>query len=182
MNTKLHFSSKSDEWATPQDFFDKLHAEFDFCLDPCATAENAKCVLYYTLEDDGLTQPWLRQRVFCNPPYSQIKLWMAKAYEESQKGALVVCLVPSRTDTRWFHDYAMKGEVRFIRGRLKFGGSKNSAPFPSALVIFRPKSIDDTQYCAGCEALARQVEDLKAQLAAAHDKYNLASQSEGFLH
>lgn len=178
------FSSKSDEWSTPQGFFDKLHAEFDFCLDPCATQENAKCVLYYTVEDNGLAQPWLGQRVFMNPPYGRnvIDRWMKKAYEESQRGALVVCLVPSRTCTRWFHDYAMKGEVRFIRGRLKFGGSKNSAPFPSALVIFRPQSLDDTQYCAGCEALARQVEDLKAQLAAAHDKYNLARQSEGFLH
>lgn len=170
MNTKLHFSSKSDEWSTPQDFFDKIHAELGpFDIDACATRENTKCgAHYFNKYEDGLTHPWLG-KVWLNPPYSQIKLWMKKAYEESQKGALVVCLVPSRTDTRWFHDYAMKGEVRFIRGRLKFGGSKNSAPFPSALVIFRPKSIDDTQYCAGCETLARQVEELQAHLEAARD-------------
>lgn len=170
MNTEVLFSSKSDEWETPNEFFVKISLELGpFDLDVCATPKNTKCFRFYTEKDDGLTQPWDATKVWMNPPYSEIKLWMKKAYEESQKGALVVCLVPSRTDTRWFHDYAMKGEVRFIRGRLKFGGSKNSAPFPSALVIFRPQSLDNTQYCAGCEVLARQVEDLKAQLAAAND-------------
>lgn len=170
MNTEVMFSSKSDEWSTPEDFFGKLQVEFGpFELDPCATTENAKCAAFYTKSDNGLIQPWAPRKVFMNPPYSEINLWMAKAFEESRKGALVVCLVPSRTDTAWFHDHAMKGEVRFIRGRLKFGGSKNSAPFPSALVIFRPLSLDDTQYCAGCEALARQVEELQAHLEAARD-------------
>lgn len=170
MNTEVLFSSKSDEWSTPQDFFDKVNAEFGpFDLDPCASESNAKCHWCFSVVQDGLSQPWAGHRVWLNPPYSQIKLWMKKAYEESLKGAFVVCLVPSRTDTAVWHDYVMKGEVRFIRGRLKFGGSKNSAPFPSALVIFRPPSLDDTQYCAGCEALARQVEDLKAQLAAEED-------------
>jgi len=132
------YSSKTPEHATPQDFFDKLDAEFNFTLDPCATRENAKCEEYLTKADDGLQHRWWGV-VFMNPPYGrEIGKWMKKAYESSQEGATVVCLVPSRTDTRWWHDYAMKGEIRFIKGRLKFGGSKNSAPFPSAVVIFRP--------------------------------------------
>ncbi len=78
-----------------------------------------------------------------NPPYGrEIKKWMEKAYLESTKGAVVVCLVPARTDTAWWHDYAMLGKVRFIRGRLKFSGAKHSAPFPSAVVVFRPVSYD----------------------------------------
>ena len=133
----VHFSSKTDMWATPQDTFDALAAEFGpFDLDVCATPENAKCPHYYTREDDGLAQPWTG-RCFMNPPYGRtIGQWMKKAYEESQRGALVVCLVPARTDTAWWHDYAMKGQIRFLRGRLKFGGSANSAPFPSAVVVF----------------------------------------------
>ena len=135
-------SSTTDEWATPQDFFDKLNKEFCFELDVCATPENAKCPAFYTKEQDGLVQAWHRAAAVCwmNPPYGrQIGAWMKKAYEESQKGATVVCLVPARTDTAWWHDYAMRGSVRFVRGRLKFGGGQNSAPFPSAVVIFRGK-------------------------------------------
>ena len=133
----VHFSSASDNWATPQDFFDKCSAEFGpFDLDPCAGADNHKCARYFSLAENGLAQTW-RGRVWMNPPYGRtIGDWMRKAYESAQAGALVVCLVPARTDTAWWHDYAAKGAVRFIRGRLKFGGSKNSAPFPSALVIF----------------------------------------------
>jgi len=133
----VHFSSKTDMWATPQDTFDALAAEFGpFDLDVCATPENAKCPRYYTREDDGLAQPWTG-RCWMNPPYGRtIGQWMKKAYEESQRGALVVCLVPARTDTAWWHDYAMKGQIRFLRGRLKFGGAANSAPFPSAVVVF----------------------------------------------
>lgn len=135
-------SSTTDEWATPQDFFDKLNAEFSFGLDVCATPENAKCPAFYTKEQDGLAQTWHKSAAVCwmNPPYGrQIGAWMKKAYEESQNGATVVCLVPARTDTAWWHDYAMRGSVRFVRGRLKFGGGKNSAPFPSAVVIFGGK-------------------------------------------
>ena len=137
--TSIHFKSQTDEWSTPQDFFDKLNTEFGpFDLDPCATASNAKCERFFTMYHDGLIQAWKpAKRVFMNPPYGrEIGRWMRKAQFESQRGALVVCLVPARTDTAWWHDYSMKGKVRFIRGRLKFGGSKNSAPFPSAVVIF----------------------------------------------
>ncbi len=132
----VHYSSNTDEWPTPQAFFNELHGEFNFTLDPCASSGNAKCAKFFTKKDDGLLQDWSNERVFMNPPYGQaIKKWMQKAYEESLKGAVVVCLVPSRTDTRWWHDYAMKGKIRFIKGRLKFGESRNSAPFPSAVVI-----------------------------------------------
>lgn len=133
----VHFSSKTDLWATPQDFFDKLNAEFGFETDVCALPENAKCPVFYTPEIDGLKQTW-GGVCWMNPPYGrEIGKWMQKAYESSLSGATVVCLVPARTDTKWFHDFAMMGEIRFIKGRLKFGGSKNSAPFPSAIVIFR---------------------------------------------
>lgn len=132
----VHYSSKTDMWATPQDFFDTWDAVFNFDLDVCATPENAKCDRYYTEAQDGLTQPWMGV-CWMNPPYGRaIKYWMKKAYESARLGATVVCLVPARTDTYWWHEYAMKGEVVFIRGRLKFGGSKNSAPFPCAVVIF----------------------------------------------
>lgn len=135
----VHFSSATPEWATPQEFFDKLNEEFHFTLDPCCTEENRKCAAYFTKEQDGLSKPWRNHRVWMNPPYGRtIGQWMKKAHEESRRGALVVCLVPARTDTAWWHEYAMQGEIRFIRGRLKFGGHRNSAPFPSALVIFRP--------------------------------------------
>jgi len=131
----VHFSSKTDMHATPQDFFDALNDEFGFETDVCALPENAKCDKYYTPEQDGLAQEW-KGVCWMNPPYGrEIGKWMKKAYQSSE--ATVVCLVPSRTDTRWWHEYAMKGEIRFIRGRLKFGEAKNSAPFPSALVIFR---------------------------------------------
>jgi phage N-6-adenine-methyltransferase len=132
----VHFSSATDLWSTPQDFFDKQDAIYGFTLDVCATAANAKCVRYFTEFDDGLAQPW-QGVCWMNPPYGRaIGLWMRKAHESHLTGATVVCLVPSRTDTRWWHDYAMKGQIEFIRGRLKFGNAKNSAPFPSALVVF----------------------------------------------
>ncbi len=138
MNKDLMFSSKTDLWATPQTFFDKLNSEFGFDTDVCALASNAKCAKFFTPEVNGLTQEW-EGVCWMNPPYGRgIGMWLKKAYESSQKGATVVCLVPSRTDTQWWHDYCMKGEVRFIKGRLKFGGHNNAAPFPSAIVIFRP--------------------------------------------
>jgi len=136
MNTNLMFSSETDLWSTPQDFFDKYNAIHNFDLDVCATKENAKCKSFYTLENDGLSQFWIGH-CWMNPPYGrEIGAWMKKAYESSLWGAKVVCLVPARTDTKWWHDYAMKGEIEFIKGRLKFGNAKNSAPFPSAVVVF----------------------------------------------
>lgn len=133
----VHFSSASDKWSTPQATFDKLHAEFGFELDVCALPENAKCQNFFTPDQDGLAQDW-RGVCWMNPPYGRgISRWVRKAYESAKAGAIVVALVPARTDTAWWHDYVAKGEVRFLRGRLKFGGAKFSAPFPSAVVIFR---------------------------------------------
>jgi phage N-6-adenine-methyltransferase len=134
----VHFSSATPEWATPQDLFDELDAEFGFELDVCATAGNAKCARYFTQADDGLAQAW-RGVCFMNPPYGDgIGQWVRKAHESSLLGATVVCLVPARTDTRWWQDICTLGEVRFVRGRLRFGGSTTGAPFPSAVVVFRP--------------------------------------------
>lgn len=134
------FTSRTDEWATPSDFFAMLDAEFHFDLDPCCTHENAKCKKHYTLKDNGLMQNWGGQRVFCNPPYGRaIKDWMRKCAEESRKSdTLVVALVPARTDTAWFHDYVYKKarEIRFIRGRLRFNDARDSAPFPSMIIVF----------------------------------------------
>jgi phage N-6-adenine-methyltransferase len=145
----VHYSSASCEWSTPQWLFDALAREFAFTLDPCATRENAKCPRFFTREDDGLAQDWGDAVVFMNPPYGDvISRWMWKAYDSARKGATVVCLVPARTDTAWWHLYAMKGEVRLLRGRLKFGNARNSAPFPSAIVVFRPPSFALTQFTA----------------------------------
>ncbi len=137
MNTDLMFSSKSADWETPQWLYDELDKEFHFTVDVCATEKNAKCRDFFSLEVDGLEPNW-RGVCWMNPPYGRtIGKWVRKAYEESQNGATVVCLLPSRTDTAWWHDYCLKGEIRFLRGRLKFSNSKNSAPFPSVIVIFR---------------------------------------------
>ncbi|MEV2910660.1 DNA N-6-adenine-methyltransferase [Paenibacillus larvae] len=134
---KVHYSSKTDMWETPQYLFDDLNVEFGFELDVCALPENAKCKRYFTPSEDGLKQEW-KGVCWMNPPYGrQISKWIQKAYESSLEGATVVGLVPSRTDTKWWHDYCMKGEIRFIKGRLKFGGSPHNAPFPNAVVIFR---------------------------------------------
>lgn len=143
MNTDVMFSSETDNWSTPQDFFDKLNDEFHFTLDVCADENNHKCEHYYTKEIDGLSRPWIG-KVWCNPPYGRkIGEWVRRAYISAQTGsATVVMLLPARTDTRWFHDYIYNKpntEIRFIKGRLKFGGCKNSAPFPSMVVIFRSK-------------------------------------------
>ena len=138
MMNKVHFSSATCEWETPQDFFDKLNEQYHFELDACATPYNAKCKNFFTKKENALSQNWGGWRtIWCNPPYGrEIGKWVRKAYEESRKGVTVVCLLPARTDTRWFHDYCKKGKVEFVRGRLKFGGSKNSAPFPSMVVVF----------------------------------------------
>lgn len=164
-NMDVHFSSQRQDWETPWPFYERLNAEFNFELDVCATAENYKCANYFSPEQNGLIQNW-QGICWMNPPYGKpenpckpncqkkrckergyhivkyvpgICDWVKKAYEESQKGATVVCLLPARTDTEWWHRYCMKGEIRFIEGRLKFGGSTDAAPFPSVIVIFRPQ-------------------------------------------
>jgi len=137
------YTSTADDWGTPQKLFDELNEEFGFTVDVCANEHNFKVENYFDKEKNGLTQVW-DGVVWCNPPYGRdIKLWMAKALEawSGGGGATVVCLVPARTDTAWWHDYAAKAsEIRFIRGRLKFvkpGSNGDAAPFPSAIVIFR---------------------------------------------
>ncbi len=141
-------TSNTNEWYTPKSFFDKLNNEFNFTLDPCCTKESAKCDLYYTKEDDGLSKEWTGKTVFVNPPYGrEIKDWVRKSKEEGdQKDTVVVMLIPARTDTRYWHDYIFPSatEIRFLKGRIRFeditGKAKNSAPFPSAIVVFGVKS------------------------------------------
>lgn len=136
----VHFSSKTELWATPQDFFDKLNEEFDFETDVCALPSNAKCRRFFSPEVDGLKQTW-RGVCWMNPPYGRvISAWIKKAHESAVAGATVVALVPARTDTRWWHDYVQKAsEIRFVKGRLRFGNATASAPFPSAIIVFRPR-------------------------------------------
>lgn len=137
------FSSKSVEWETPDKVFNALNKEFNFTLDPCATDSNAKCSKYYTVSDNGLLKLWKDEVVFCNPPYGRdIKDWIIKAHSERNSAKTIVMLLPSRTDTTWFHSYILKdaNEIRFIKGRLKFGTSKNSAPFPSMIVVYHKES------------------------------------------
>ena len=134
------FSSIRMDWATPQTFFDALDAEFQFTLDPCASVENAKCKKFYTVAENGLAQDWSGETVFCNPPYGRaIYDWVFKCWRESRKPCTtVVMLIPSRTDTRYFHEFIYKKarEIRFIRGRLRFGNGTNPAPFPSMVIVF----------------------------------------------
>ena len=138
-NLTVHFSSATDLWETPQEFFNKYNDIYHFTLDVCATKENTKCKNFFTKEQDGLVQKWTGI-CWMNPPYGrEIGKWIKKAYESSQEGATVVCLIPARTDTRWWHDYIMQtGIITFIKGRLKFGGHANAAPFPNAIVVFDP--------------------------------------------
>jgi len=133
------FSSKTPEWETPQDFFNKLDERWNFTLDPCCTKETAKCATFFTEEDNGLEMDWKGHRVFMNPPYGRsVRMWVEKAYNEGLKhDTVVVCLLPARTDTRWFHEHCMKSQaIKFIKGRLKFGGATAGAPFPSMIVVF----------------------------------------------
>lgn len=143
-------SSMNDTWSTPISFFNKVSKEFIFTLDAAALQSSALCSKWYgpnhpeEKRRDAFSQDWHQDAddgaIWLNPPYGKtIKEWMKKADEESKKGATVVCLVPSRTDTAWFHDYCIHHEVRYIRGRLKFGNAKNAAPFPSALIVMRKK-------------------------------------------
>ena len=140
MNPDLMFSSAANEWETPQDFFDVLNKKFNFTLDPCATKENTKCAKYYTQVEDGLSQSWKGETVFVNPPYGrQLGVWVRKCYEEGQQpNTTVVLLIPSRTDTRYFHSYILgKAEIVFLQGRLTFSKCENPAPFPSLLAIYQ---------------------------------------------
>ena len=148
---KVMFSSASNEWATPQAFFDKLNNIFGpFTLDAEASSDNYKVATYYTQSDDSLSQDWSSNRVFLNPPYgSKLKDWVKKAYEEGQKdNTVVVMLIPARTDTKYWHEFVMKAdEIRFVKGRLKFGEGTNSAPFPSAVVIFKQSAYPAPRIC-----------------------------------
>lgn len=139
MNTDVMFSSEKTDWGTPQYFFDYLNSEFNFNLDVCANKLNHKCKYYFSPKDNGLKQHW-EGVVFMNPPYGdEAPNWIEKAYKESQKGCTVICLIASRTDTKSWHNFVMKAhEIRFIKGRLKFEGAENGAPFPSAVVVFKP--------------------------------------------
>jgi phage N-6-adenine-methyltransferase len=137
-NVSVHFSSATDMWATPMSFFKEWDAKFKFETDVCANENNAKCEKFYSPEQNGLLQDWTGS-CWMNPPYGRgIGEWIKKAHDSAVRGATVVCLLPARTDTRWWHDYCVKGEITFIRGRLKFGDATNPAPFPSAVVVFRP--------------------------------------------
>lgn len=144
---EVHYSSATDEWETPQDLFDELDAEFHFDLDVCALPESAKCKRFFSPEDDGLAQGWTGT-CWMNPPYgSEIGEWVEKARKSAGNGkATVVCLLPARVDTGWWWDNCRHGEVRFLRGRLKFGGGENAAPFPSAVVVFAPSVPAKTVY------------------------------------
>lgn len=133
------FKSGNGDWGTPQDLFDRLDRVWSFTLDPAASDENHKCARYFTKEQDGLAQPWQGERVFLNPPYGKvIGDWVRKAaLEASLPNTIVVCLLPARTDTRWWQTYCSKATyIRFLPGRVRFQGAENSAPFPSAIVIF----------------------------------------------
>jgi site-specific DNA-methyltransferase (adenine-specific) len=137
---KVMFSSSTGNWATPQDFFEKLDWRFGpFDLDPCASTHNTKCSNFFTEMEDGLVKDWAGHTVYVNPPYGRgLDKWIQKAYNEGKKeNTRVVVLIPARTDTRYWHDYVMKAsEVHFIKGRLKFGDATNCAPFPSAVIVF----------------------------------------------
>tara|TARA_R110000796_G_scaffold60220_13_gene139066 strand:- start:15546 stop:16076 length:531 start_codon:yes stop_codon:yes gene_type:complete len=155
---QLMFSSESNEWRTPQDFYEKLNRTFQFNLDPCATDDSAKCKKYFTEADDGLTHSWAGHQVFMNPPYGRgIDKWLEKAFKESEnKNTTIVCLIPARTDTKYWHKYCMKAdEIYFVKGRLKFVQATdangkplpskaccNTAPFPSAVVVFRGPPVE----------------------------------------
>lgn len=136
---KSLFTSNSCEWSTPDNLFQELNNEFNFTLDPCSTHKNAKCKKHFTKKENGLLQDWSNDIVFCNPPYGkELPLWVEKSYNENKKGAIVVLLIPARTDTKYFHNYIYNHhQIRFLKGRLKFSGSKYSAPFPSMIVVMK---------------------------------------------
>lgn len=143
----------SSEWSTPAAIFEALNAEFDFNLDVAADPSNAKCSRYFTESENGLSRDWSGQRVWCNPPYGrgQIQKWAKKSLESSRAAATVVMLLPSDTGTRWFHDYCLQGEIRFLKGRLRFGGTRGTPTFASIVVIFRPKANRFGRICSECQ-------------------------------
>ena len=142
--------SRGSDWATPQELYDELDKEFHFTLDVCASDWNAKHKKYFTEKDNGLEKDWGKNTCFCNPPYGKaLNNWMKKAYESAKNGATVVCLVPSATDTAWWQDYAMRGEIRFLRGRPRFmtkEGTWQQTFSPSVIVIFSESTLCDCQY------------------------------------
>ena len=132
------FTRQSDEWETPDTLFESLNTIFNFTLDAASSDDNFKLPKHYTINDDGLSKSWEGERVFCNPPYSQVKKWVKKSYDERNKAEVIVLLIPARTDTKWFHDYVIgKSQIYFCKGRLKFKGAKYNAPFPSMLCVYR---------------------------------------------
>jgi site-specific DNA-methyltransferase (adenine-specific) len=142
--SELMFSSKSDDWATPQAFYDALDRAFFFTLDPCASDENHKCDKYYTEKDDGLSKSWQGESVFVNNPYSDTKTWTAKCAAEGKKpNTTVVQLLPARTDTRYSHGemFPNAKAILFVKGRLKFGNSKSCAPFPSMVAVYSDRGL-----------------------------------------
>jgi len=145
---QAHYSSNTAEWETPPYIFDALNREFYFTLDPCCSDENAKVTKHFVAADDGLSQSWENEIVFMNPPYGrEMAAWMSKAYTESRAGAVVVCLIPARTDNLVWRNYIYgKAEVRFLKKRVVFVGAPNPAPFPSAIVIYR-KQRPNTIVC-----------------------------------
>jgi site-specific DNA-methyltransferase (adenine-specific) len=133
--------SKTDNWATPQYLYDEYNAKYQLTCDAAASARNTKCPKFFTKKQDGLKQDWGTERVWCNPPYGRVLgKWMQKADDACRAGATVVMLVPSRTDTKWFHKIAMKRKKVFLKGRVKFGNGKSPAPFPSLVVVFTPRA------------------------------------------
>jgi phage N-6-adenine-methyltransferase len=141
---------ESDIWSTPRDFFEALNAIFHFDIDVCALPENAKCPRSYLPQDDGLTQPWTGN-VWCNRPYSRPLPWMRKAWESSEAGATVVCLVKVSTGSRWWQTYCTKGAITYLRGRLKFSDAKNVAPFDSAVILFSKTFLGEVLQCIECD-------------------------------
>lgn len=145
----VHFQSSNKEWETPESVFTPLQKEFNIALDVCACAANAKCKVYFDKKFNGLSSNWgLVKEIgnedsacWMNPPYGRgIEKWVKKAYDESLNGVTTVALLPARTDTSWFHNYIHnKHEVRFLKGRIKFVDAPSTAPFPSMIVIFKPK-------------------------------------------
>ena len=142
INSSIYSSNKPD-WSTPNYLFDLLNTEFNFTIDVCANELNKKCNAFYSIEEDGLSKSW-NGIIWMNPPYGRgIDKWIEKAYKSSLDGCICVCLVPVRSDTKWWHKYVMKAsEIRFLTKRLSFEGSNNKAPFPAAIVIFKQSAND----------------------------------------
>lgn len=144
------FSSERQDWATPWDFFKLQESKYGpFDLDVCATLENSKCQKFFTPHDDALSRHW-PGHCWMNPPYGrEIARWLQHACRETYdlgNASQVIALLPARTDTSWWHDFVLQfaAHIDFIRGRIRFEGAINNAPFPSAVVVFRPK-----EYCEG---------------------------------